>query len=284
MTLILEMITKVENLPAYDNRSIAAYLKALLIKKSVCATLKVPFTQEKQIKETMRILRKAQGPAGLFSWFKGGKHSYIVSSYVAEVMYHAHKMGYENNTWLNAAKNMQSNLQVISGSELVEYLLVLKKMERKLDYDTLIQTLKPNAMDRSQKLAYWRLLQLLKKKIPLDEINGVLEVSAEGNLFVPGTWNWRFAPITDDAANTNKAWQILFDANAFAERRNGLVEFMASECQSYGNSWIKAAEAMLAEAQKDSTFSKDFKPEVYVNDILIPAEKLPAIYLSVIHI
>ena len=278
LSLILEILGNIEMLPAYDNRSVAAYLNALLIKKSVCKTLGIPFKQERQIREAMGKLKRAQSDNGLFSWFKGGKQSFIVSSYAAEVMFKAHQMGYENNTWLNAARNMETIIPKVSGNERLEYLLALKKMKRAVNYDSFTKSLKPDVMDRSEKLEYWRLMQLLGKKIPLDEINGLLENTMEGNLHVAGTWNWRFAPITDDAANTYKAWEIMFDANAYNERRKALVEYLATECSSYGNSWIKAAEAMMAEMNKDSTVATDLKPEVYVNGQLVPAGKLPAIY------
>lgn len=278
LSLILEMISKIENMTAYDNRSIAAYLNALLIKKSVCKTLNIPFTQDRKIREAMSKLKKSQSDNGLFGWFKGGKHNYIVSTYVAEVMYKANQMGYENNTWLNAARTMESSISNVSGQERLEYLLTLKKMNRSFFYDSFSRTLKPEKMERSEKMEYWRLMQLLGKKIPLDEINGLLETTNEGNLRVVGTWDLKIAPVTDDAANTYKAWQILFDANAHKERRNALVDFMATECTSYGNSWIKAAEAMLNEAQKDSSLKSKFKPEVYINGELIAPEKLPATY------
>ncbi len=278
LSLILEMISKIENLTAFDNRSVAAYLNALLIKKSVCKTLNIPFTQERKIREAMSKLKKSQSDNGLFGWFKGGKHNYIVSAYVAEVMFKANQMGYENNTWLNAARTIETNIPSVSGQERLEYLLTLKKMNRSFFYDSFSRSLKPDKMDRSEKLEYWHLMQLMGKKIPLDEVNELLEITNEGNLKVAGTWDWKIAPVTDDAANTYKAWQILFNANAHKERRNSLVDFMATECTSSGNSWIKAAEAMLAEALKDSSIKSKFNPEVFVNGQLIPIENLPTTY------
>ncbi len=278
LAAIIDMIKQIENLPAYDNRSIASYLNALLIKKSICITLGIPFTQEKEIRETMGKLKKAQGNNGLFAWFKGGKESFVVSTYVADAMYRAHKMGYENNTWLNAARVMENNLPHVWGTERLEYLLTLKTLQRKVDYDSFIKPLKPANMDRSEKLEYFRLLQLLNKKIPMEEIDGMMQVTYQGNLMIPGTWNWRIAPITDDASNTYKAWQILFDANANADRRKALVNYLANECNSYGSSWIKAAEALVAEAMRDSVIKRDLKPMVEINGQLLPLEKMPAIY------
>lgn len=278
LALILEMINQVENLPTYDNRSIAAYLNALLIKKSVCKTLNIPFLQEKQIREAMTKLKRSQCDNGLFGWFKGSKHSFVVSTYVAEAMYHAQQMGYENNTWLNLAKSMEKQLTVVYGHERLSYLLCLKNLNRTADYDKWIATLKPINMDRSEKLDYYRLLQLTGKKVPLSEINGMMENTNEGNLKISGTWNWQYAPVTDDAANTFKAWTILFEANTFPQRRKALAEYLATECPSYSSSWIKAAEAMVAETTRDSSLSKELKPEVYINDIWIPAHKLPAMY------
>jgi hypothetical protein len=278
LALVLEMIKEVEELEAFDNRSIAAYLNALLIKKSVCKTLKVPFKQEKNIRESMSKLKKAQNDVGLFSWFKGGKHAFIVSTYVAEVMYKAHKMGYENNTWLNAARAMENRIKLTGGTERLEFLLCLKNMQRTVDYGTLIKEINLVELDQSQKLSYWRLMQLLGNTIPIHQINSIMETTYEGNLRIAGTWDWRYAPITDDAANTYTAWQILFEANASLERRKALVEYLATECNSPANSRIKAVEAMLKEALRDSSFSSEFKPVVEVDGKSIAADKLPASY------
>lgn len=278
LALVLEIIKEVEEMDAYDNRSIAAYLNALLIKKSLCKILKLPFKQEKNIRESLSKLKKAQNNTGLFSWFKGGKQAFIVSTYVAEVMYKAHKMGYENNTWLNAARAMESGVNYTSGSERIEYLRCLKIMQRNVDYGGLMKEINLAELDQSQRLAYWRVMQLLGNTIPIQEINGYMQTTYEGNLRVAGTWDWRYAPITDDAANTYAAWQILFNANASLERRKALVEYLATECNSASNSRIKAADAMLLEALRDSSFTSKFKPMVEVNGKQVASDKLPASY------
>lgn len=151
-------------------------------------------------------------------------------------------------------------------------------MQRTVDYGTLIKEINLVELDQSQKLSYWRLMQLLGNTIPIHQINSIMETTYEGNLRIAGTWDWRYAPITDDAANTYTAWQILFEANASLERRKALVEYLATECNSPANSRIKAVEAMLKEALRDSSFSSEFKPVVEVDGKSIAADKLPASY------
>jgi hypothetical protein len=278
LALIIEMIGKIEEVSVYDNRSLAAYLNALLIKKTVCTTLNLPFTQERKIKETISKLKKAQSDNGFFPWFKGGKNTYVVSTYAAEILFKAHQMGYENNSWLNAARFMEKNVNATVGQERLEYLLCLKKMNRLFPYDSFIRPLKPDLMNKTEKLKYMRLLQLNGKTIQLNQITELLETSPEGNLKVSGIWNWRIAPITDDAANTYAAWEILFDANTYTIYRKAMVDYLSTECPSFGNSWIKAANAMLLEAMRDSSLNATFKPQVFVNNEIIPMDKLPAIY------
>lgn len=276
--ILLEILEQIEQTEVYDIRSKATYLQALLIKKSISKTLEIPFSQEKEIKETMNFLKKAQGDQGLFPWFRGGKPTFVVSTYVAEIMFLAHQNGYENNTWLNAARAMEQKISGVSGMEKLEYLLCLKKMNRTLDYATHIKTLDPVLLNQTEKLAYYRLLQMLGQNFPLSALNEMLEPTTEGNLKVPGTWFWRYAPVSDDAANSFTAWQIMFDAGYSPERRKALVAFLASECPSPANSRIKAAHAMLAEALKEDRQLYNLKSEVRINDIPVSTGTKPALF------
>ena len=278
LALILDMLKQIENLPAYDNHSLAHFLTALLIKKSVCNALSIPFLQDKQIKETMSKIKKSQSDDGFFGWFKGSKSTFMVSTAVADAMFRADQMGFENNTWLNTAKNMEKQLPQVSGMERLEYLLCLKNMKRTLNYDSFMKIFSPSKLDISNKLKLYRLQQLLGKKVPVSEINGLMQTTPEGNLMMAGSWDWRYAPVTDDVSNTFKAWQILFDAKATSGRRKALVNYMGSESNSYGNSWIHAAEALVAEAMNDSSIKKELTPEVYANGELVSLRSMPKKY------
>ncbi len=278
MAMILELIGQVEAYESYDNMSLANYLTALLIKKSVCKTLKMTFTQEREIKQTMSKIKKCQDNGGWFGWFNGSKPSYVVSTNVAEAMFMAHSMGYENNTWLNTARRLESGISSVSGHERLEYLIALKTMQRKLDYDSFFKSIKVKDLDISGKLRYYRLNQLLGRVLPYYEINNLAERTSEGNLKIAGSWVWERATITDDATNTYNAWQILFESNVYPERRKALLKYLTSECTSESQSKTKAARAMLLEAEKDSSLNKDFRPQVMVNGQEIAMNRFPIKY------
>jgi hypothetical protein len=162
LALILEVIQKIESVEVYDNRSLASYLHALLIKKTICELLKIPFTDDKQIRKTMAKLKKSANDQGLFGWFKSSKPNFMVSTVVAEAMFKANNLGYENNTWLNLARTMEKQLPGIEGHERLSYLLCLKNMKRVVDYDSFLKPVKPELLDISEKLSYWRLLTVVR--------------------------------------------------------------------------------------------------------------------------
>jgi hypothetical protein len=122
------------------------------------------------------------------------------------------------------------------------------------------------------------LLQLLGKNIPLNTIRALPILTPEGNLKVAGTWNWRYAPITDDAANTYATWQLLFAANTDIERRQSLLSFLSTESSSAANSLIKAADALVMEALAKDKDLKAYKPEIFINGQLLVMDKWPAKY------
>ncbi|MCB9252023.1 MAG: carboxypeptidase regulatory-like domain-containing protein [Flavobacteriales bacterium] len=274
LALVQELLTDIEKYEAFDNYNLAIYLKALLIKKEVSKILGLDFTQDREIKKTVGQLSKSS-QGNWFSCFKGGKYSFFVSSYVAEVMYDAHQMGFKNNLWLNMSKAMEGQLRTVSRHESLEYIHFLVKIGKVATTQKYIDQIKPDNIDRSELLVYWDILQMTGKRIPVGELNEMLEVTPEGNLKVSGTWNWKMAPITDDAANTYKAWQLLSRLNLYPERRKALVDFLSTECVSTPNNLIKAALAMVGESQNDSDLTRDYKPRVTLNEEDIPPAQLP---------
>jgi hypothetical protein len=278
LQMVLEIIAQIENQPAYDNLSLANYLNALLIKKNICTALKLPFNGEKQIRQTMSKLKKSQKDNGLFGWFKNSNSSYMVSTVVTEVMFKADHMGYSNNTWLNASRKILGFIGSTYGMERLQYLVCLKNINLKLNYDSMLRAVDFASLDKSGKLQYWRLQQMLGKNVPYNEINGMANVSFEGNLYIPGTWDWRCAPITDDAANTYKAWEILFNGNQHAERRTTMLQYLLMEAPNTSNSWIKATEGLVQEASKKGQLNANFSPEVTVNGVLLNNSKWPVTY------
>ncbi|MBL7811006.1 MAG: hypothetical protein JNL57_02185 [Bacteroidetes bacterium] len=278
LAMVLEMLKKAESLPAWDNRSAAQFLQVLLLKKRLCEWLNMPFTQDRQIRETMSRLKKAQGNDGTWSWWGKGSGDYTVTTTAAIAMYRAQLQGFDNNSWLNAARYMQKNITATWGSTRLEYLLCLHQMERKADYDSLIKTMVPEKMDQTEWLEYQLLTARLGRKVPVDATDRLLIPSANGNLYVQGTWNWRCAPVTDDAANTFRAWQLMYMAGAHTVKRKALVDYLITECTSPANAWIYGVEAMMAEARRDSGISKGLNCTLVANGKTFQNANMPAIF------
>lgn len=278
LAMISDILKKIEALPAYDIYSLSNYLTALLIKKSISETLTIPFEQEKQIRETISLLKKSQNPDGLFGWFKGSKNSFVVSTKAAEALFLAHNSGYENNAWLTAANRIEKQLPNSFGLERLEYLLCLKRLNRKVDYDSLLKPFVFHEMNSSMKLKLMRLHQLLGKKTDISAAINLIETTYEGNLKVSGTWDWKYAQVTDDVSNTYLCWEILYAEKSNPIQRMAMTEFLLSECKSQSLGLILAAKMMMKEAESDSNLNKSLKTVVTINGKTLEVHEMPATF------
>lgn len=277
LAIVLDLLKQSESQNLYDNQSLANYLNALLMKQEICKLLNIPFDGERNIRETMGKIKKSMRPDGFFGWFTGSKSNYVVSTTVADVMYKAQQMGYDNNTWLNIARAMEKQLPNIHGNERLQYLLSLAGMKRSIDFDSMMKGLNPVNFNYSMKLDYVRLNQRLGKKTDVMQLVSLMRNTYQGNQMVPGDWIWEFAPVTDDVSNTYKLWEILFHNGELPAQRKALISYLSEESGNANNASGKAAWAMMQEARAENNIG-GMKPVVEINGKTVPAEQLPKVY------
>lgn len=279
LALVNEMLKQLEMIGGAGNQFEADRLMAMLAVKDACSRLNLPFNREAALRESLRRLKNAQRNDGSFSTYRRCiAPSEDFTLYAAEVLHRAHMLGYENNAWLNAARYLTRNrLPVVSGDDLAATLLCLRRLNRDLQYDTLIKKLVPETLSASGRLDHILLLQALNKPVQTDYVTSRLESTTDGLVVFQSNEYHHWSLYHDEAAITLKAWQILFNTKTESAARRKMVDWLVEKSPFNIHTRALAAEAMISEYSTEG-ISKTLVPELAVNDKALSHSLLPASY------
>ncbi|MCC7298619.1 MAG: hypothetical protein IT244_09835 [Bacteroidia bacterium] len=259
-----------------DNQSIADELDKLLTEKLVADKLGFVFEKDKEVKECIKKLRNAQSNEGTFGIFRRGKADKLITTYVAEILFKAHNMGYNNNAWLNVARYYEKSLPYLYEEQALHALYSLKKMERQVKYDDFLPRIDANKLGLTDQLKYQILLTRLEKKADISVATNHLKPSAQGNISVQENkdYFYRYHPYFDNSANTYLAWELLYLNSTEKEARNLMSQWMANEAGRSTRNMARSANMLLLDALATEKGAA-LKPEVTINGMAISAQELP---------
>lgn len=100
------LLGRIKQIKTYEyecNEQLASKLKALLMEKKICATLKRPFRGDNQVNRIVRKLEKTQMPEGCWGWWEGTAPNTFMTITVADALAEAEDNGYTTNYALSKA-------------------------------------------------------------------------------------------------------------------------------------------------------------------------------------
>lgn len=256
-----------------DNLSMADELYILLTEKSLSESTGLRFEKDDNIKYLVKKIRNSQQNSGLFSAFGGENSSAMLSSYVAEVMYKADLMGYNNNAWLNVARHFEKQLPYLYGEDALEALLLLKRLNRPINHEEFLPRIEMSKLSLTGKLKYGILMGLLLRPIEPVAVLTQLKPSPMGNISI-GSENpilYRYNPYFDNAATTYLAWEWLRLNNAAPELRKLMAQWMANEAGGSTRNIARASNMLLTELQLQH--NGNVRANITINGKAIEVEK-----------
>ena len=208
--LLNTYIEELESLAHLSNQYQADYLLALVSAKNAYASMGWGFDKEKELKEALRLLKNAQNKNGSFGWYGSGKNENLdFTIYAADVLYAAHKGGYENNAWLNTSRYLSAKLPNLYGDDLVAAMKQIKRMGREVAYDSLLKRVNYKKLSVGGKLDYQLLMQMMGKKTDLSIINQNLVSVYNGAACLGVEDIWAYNVHHDRFSTTAKAYNLM---------------------------------------------------------------------------
>lgn len=256
-----------------DNLSMADELNLLLTEKTVCEATASAFDKSNDIKLLVRRIRNAQHSSGLYGTFTGEYPSDQLSTYIAEVMYIANLMGYNNNAWLNVVRYYEKQLPSLYGEEALDALLLLTKLSRPVNHDEFLPRIQSASLSLQGQIKYGMLMGLLMRPVDPKAVLLHLQPSAMGNISVGSDelYIYKFNPYYDNAATTYMAWEWLRINNSEPELRKMMALWMANEAGGTARNIARASTMLLSELKLE--YKGELKTKITVNGQIVDVDK-----------
>ena len=218
LPVLYEEAESIRNYEYLCNEQLASKLKALLVEKRADQYFQRPFTKEKNIKEIIGLLNQNKASTGLWGWWPGDEPSLWISLHVAEALTDAQKNGYSVNlNKIVLTDYLVYNLESYNSSDKLSALLLLRKIEAKVDFKKYIDSLE----SRQKKTSLYEVLRLTELKqqlgmhVSLDSFLLKQNQTALGNVY----WGEDEYNIWANAIqNTLSMYRLLRSTGGYAEQ------------------------------------------------------------------
>ena len=186
------LLDETEFLRKYEylcNEQLASKLKGLLAQKRIKAYLGEPFTREKDVKQLIRKLAETRRADGTWGWWANTDAELWISKHVLEAFIDAEAEGFKTSLDRQAAINQMVQSMLNSrGVDRLEAMLMLKKLDAKLDYAAEINRYEDGKNLSTKESVYERfklirLRQSLGEDVSLDELAAYRHVTMMGNVY-----------------------------------------------------------------------------------------------------
>ncbi len=187
------LLDETEHLRRYEylcNEQLASKLKALLVQKRIKSYLKQPFTHEREVKQIIRKLGDTKRPDGNWGWWVNSDAEIWISKHVIEAFLDAEAEGYQTSLDKRAVvAQMAKTFSNYSGVDRLEALLLLKRLDAKLDYKTEIGRYEAEKSLTNRKLNVYEMFKLYWFKqsagvhVSPDDLAAYKHFSMMGNVY-----------------------------------------------------------------------------------------------------
>lgn len=210
------LLNETEHLRAYSylcNEQIASKLKALLIQKRIKGFLKEPFENDKAVKELIKKLADGRRQEGTWGWWKNSDAELWISRHAAEACLDAMKSGYEVRFDKQSFTDyLVYELSRYKGMNKLEALMLLWKMDARVDYKTSLSSYEKETGSIKHTLTLYEKLKLLRLKqqiglpVSTDSLLAYRHSTMFGNMYF-GDKSYRF--FDNSIQNSLLAYEII---------------------------------------------------------------------------
>jgi TonB-dependent SusC/RagA subfamily outer membrane receptor len=241
------------NYPYLCNEQLASKLKALLSEKRIKAYLNEPFENEKTIKQLIKKLDEGRRNDGTWGWWKNSEAELWISRHVIEALLDAEKSGYTINLNKQALTSyLIYQLSHYNGMNKLEALLLLKRIDAKVDYKTSLDLYEKEIKSSKskvilhEKLKLWKLKQEIGLTVSSDSLLPYKHATMFGNMYF-GNHNYEF-----------------FDNSI----QNTLLAYAIIKAESKHPEWLTKIRNFLLEQRKDGNWRNTYESSLILETLL----------------
>lgn len=265
--LLLAEINSLKNYEYGCVEQTASKLKALLLEKQFAKALEIKFTDEKEIKASIKRLEKIQNKDGSWGWWENGPANIWMTMYATEALYKAQKAGYRTKAALLGASYINSAYRNLSPTYQLQAVNLFLEMGYKNVYREVaaLEKLNLSAQDR---LLLLYAHQKQKKKVNVDSVAKLVRIVNAEQAF----WGQKLYSIYINELQTSAlAYKILRNEGT---KHNDLLKkvrnYFLSQPYTDRNTIQSATilETFLEDIVTEDQKRKELLPELKLNNVV----------------
>lgn len=247
LQMMLAELDKLENYPYSCNEQTASKLMGLLMEKRIRTQLQQSFKKDQQIRKLIKKLEDNQQTDGSWGWWGKSAPNSWMTAYVSQALYKAHENGFQVEALERAVKNLNYQLDILKGSNLLFVLNVLSEMMQQAPYTVNLSRLKQDSLSTYQKLMIIHIRQQQQLEYDTLFLEKHLKTDILGNTYVKRNLGNPMDWFENDIQLTLLGYQILSKQKGKDSQLESIRNYFLSQKRNGG--WRNTIEtARIVEA------------------------------------